>query len=98
MFQPEIPHLIRGRPDERNTVGRAVLRERRVLTQETVTGMDSLGTGRASGIEKLVLPQIAVGGSGATQSDGFVRELHVFRIAVDVGIHRDRADSHAPKS
>ena len=68
------------------------LRERGVLGEEAVAGVDRVGAGLAGDVEQLVLHQVGVAGGRAAERVGLVGDLDVQRVAVGVGIHGDRAD------
>ena len=67
-----------------------------VLGQEPVPGVHGVGPAAAGDVEELVEDQVRLGGRGAAQGEGLVGRLHVQRVAVGVGVHRDRRDARHP--
>ena len=69
-------------------------RERLALGQEAVARMHRLGAGLPAGGDDLVDQQIALRRGRRADMHGLVRHLDVQRVAVGVGIDRDRLDPH----
>ena len=65
------------------------------LGQEAVAGMHGLGAGLAAGLDDLLDHQIAFGGGRRPDQDGLVGHFDMQRVAVGLGIDRDRLDPHA---
>ena len=65
-------------------------RERRVLGEEAVAGMDRLRAGSLGSVEDPVLVQVALGGRPTADQVRLVRIAHVRGIAVDLRIDGDR--------
>ena len=68
------------------------------LGQEAVAGMHRLGAGLAAGLDDLVDHQIAFGGGRRPDQNGLVGHFDMERVAVGLGIDRDRLDPHAAGS
>ena len=68
------------------------------LGQEAVAGMHRLGAGLAAGLDDLVDRQIAFGGGRRPDQNGLVGHFDMERVAVGLGIDRDRLDPHAAGS
>ena len=67
--------------------------EIRVLAEEAVARMDRLGVGHFGGGDDRRHVEVAVLGRGGADADRFVGHRHVFEVAVDGGMHRDRLDA-----
>ena len=65
------------------------------LGQEAVAGMHRLGAGLAAGVDDLVDHEIAFGRRRRPDQDRLVGHFDVQRVAVGLGIDRDRLDPHA---
>jgi hypothetical protein len=66
--------------------------------QEPVAGMHRFGAGAAAGVDDLLDHQIALARRRRPDRHGLVGHFDMERVAVGVGIDRDRLDSHAPGS
>ena len=84
---------VRRGADERNVRGLAHLGEIRILGKESVTGMDRVDVGDFGGADHLRDVQVAFARAGRPDAHGFVGKAHVQRIAVRLGIDRDRGDA-----
>ncbi len=71
-------------------------RELGVLGEESITGMDHVGTGRGGGIEDRVHSEVALARRRRAKPHRVVGETYVRRRAVGVGEHRDRAQAEQP--
>ena len=69
-------------------------REGLALGQKAVARMHRLGAGRLAGLDDLVDQQIALRRRRRADRHGLVGHLDVQRVAVGVGIDRDRLDAH----
>ena len=67
----------------------ALLRELRVLGQETVAGVHSVSTGADSNLNELVHHQVGLCRGGTAESVGFIGELYVLGVAVGVSVDGD---------
>jgi hypothetical protein len=76
--------------DEREPGGVACDSELGPLGKESVAGMNSLGACRQRCVDHGVRPKIALGRRRRSDPNGMVREAHVERIGIDVGVDRDR--------
>ena len=83
----------RGRADEDDAGVLAGLRERRVLGQEAVAGVDRLGAGAAGDIEDLLDVQVVLGGRALAEVVGLVGARDVGRVAVELGVDGDARDA-----
>ncbi len=72
-------------------------REALALGQEAVAGMHRLGAGRAAGVDDQLGIEIAFRRRRRAQPDALVRQEHMRRAGVGVGIDRDRRDPHPPR-
>jgi hypothetical protein len=70
-------------------------RERFTLGQEAVAGMHGFRAGLAAGLDDLVHDEIALGGGRRPDQDGLVGHFDMQRVAVGLGINRDRLYPHA---
>jgi hypothetical protein len=61
--------------------------------QEAIAGVDGVGTGDLGRAQHGWHAQVAVGASGRPDADVFVREAHVQRVLVRLGVHRDGLDA-----
>src|SRR3981081_42605 len=68
------------------------------LGQKPVAGMHRLRAGLAAGLDDLLHHQIAFGGGRRPDQNGVIGHFDVERVAVGLGIDRDRLYSHAPGS
>ena len=85
-----------GRADEGNALGLQRLGKLGVFRQEAVARMHRLGPGRANSLHHLVDDDIGlVRGRGANM-DRLIRHPDMQRMAVGIGIDRDRPDTHFP--
>ena len=82
----------RGRADEHRAAVLERLREGRVLGQEAVSGVHGLGAGALDRVEQLVDREIALGRRTRAEQVGLVGALDVQRVAVELGVDRDRRD------
>ena len=85
----------RGTDEHQARVG-AGLREIGVLGKKSVAGMHGLRAGLAHGVDDGVDAEIAVLCRRRADQHRLVGERDMHRIAIGVGEHRDRAQSHAP--
>ncbi|MGY3233966.1 hypothetical protein ACVMAJ_000856 [Bradyrhizobium sp. USDA 4448] len=69
-------------------------RKRLALGQEAVAGMDRLGAGFSTCFDDLLDHQIALGRSRRADQDGLVGHLDMESVAVGLGIHGNRLNSH----
>ena len=67
----------------------ALLRELRVLRQETVAGVHGVSTGADGNLNELVHHQVGLCRGGTAESVGFIGELYVLGVAVGVSIDGD---------
>ena len=67
----------------------ALLRELRVLREETVAGVHGVSTGADSNLNELVHHQVGLCRGGTAESVGFIGELYVLGVAVGVSIDGD---------
>ena len=82
------------RPDERQAGVAAGTRERRVLGQESVAGMDRVGAGSARDVEDRLDVEVAAGGLVWPEVERLMRLAHVARGTVAVGIDGDGRQPH----
>ena len=68
------------------------------LRQEAVAGMHRLGAGLAAGLDDLLDHQIALGRRRRSDQHGLIGHFDMQRVAVGLGIDRDRLDTHAAGS
>jgi hypothetical protein len=54
--------------------------------------VDRVGAGALGDLEELLLHEVAVPGGRAPERVGLVGDLHVQRVAVGIGVDRDRPD------
>ena len=73
---------------------RARPRERRVLREEPVAGVDRVGAGPARGVDDGVDAQVALRGRARADVDRLVGFAHVPRVAIAVGVDGDRRQAH----
>ncbi len=64
-----------------------------VLGQEAVAGMDRLGAGTLDRVDDLVDRQVALGCRSGPEQVGLVGALDMDGVAVELGVHRNGADS-----
>ena len=65
-----------------------------VLSKEAVAGVDRFGTGLLGGVDDLEDVQVALGRHRGADQEGLVGLAHVRRVAVDLRVDGDRADTH----
>ena len=82
----------RGRADEHDAGLRAGPRERGVLGEKAVPGVDGLGARLAHDLEDPLDVQIRLGRLGRTQEVGLTGAGDVRRVAVELGVDGDRGD------
>ena len=70
--------------------------ERLAFGQEAVARMHGFGAGVAAGLHDTVDHEIGLRRGRRADMDRLVRHLDMQRVAVGVGIDRDRLDAHAP--
>ena len=80
--------------DEHDVVLAAQLRERRVLRQEAVAGMDGLRAGALRGGQDGGDVQVRVARGGRADAHALVGQVHVQRMLVGRGVHGHRLDVH----
>jgi hypothetical protein len=68
-------------------------RERRILGEEAVAGMNRVGAGLLRSVQDPLLVQVALGGRPAADQVRLVRIADVRGIAVDLRIDGDRPDT-----
>jgi hypothetical protein len=93
-----VPHRLDGgggRPDEDQAGRGRRPRERRVLRQEAVAGVDRVGAGGAGGGEDRLDAEVAGGGGRGADPDRLVRLGHVPGAGVGVAVDGDAGDAHA---
>ena len=66
-----------------------------VLGEKSVTGMHGVGARLLAGAEDALDRQVAVGGRRRTDFDPVRRQAHVHRVALGLGVHRNRLEPHA---
>ena len=93
VLQAEDAHLLRRRPDERETRLLAGFREVRVLAEEAVARMNRLRAGAPRGVENLFHEQVAFADRRRPEQNRLIGLAHMDRIRVRLRIHRDRADT-----
>ena len=71
--------------------------EGRALGQEAVAGMHGFGPGRLAGLDDLLGDEIALRRRRRADMHRLVGHLDMHRVAVGVGIDRDRRDPHPPR-
>src|SRR5579883_557105 len=79
-------HRPRIRADEPDVAAFANIGEMGVLSQETVTGMDSVYISNLGGADDAVDSQVTFASGSAANANRFVRQLNVHRIRVGLGI------------
>jgi hypothetical protein len=89
--------LARG-PDEGDARGFTSLDQRETFGQKAVAGVDGLRPTRARRRDNGRSVEVAARGLGRAYAHRRVAGVHVQRVAVGVGIHRHRAQAHAPRS
>ncbi len=70
-------------------------RERRVLGEEPVPGVDRARPGRRGGLQDRLGPQVGVGGGRAADAHRLIGGVHVRGGPVGVGVDGDRLEPHA---
>ncbi len=85
------------RADEDDAGGRAGFGEILVLRQETVARVHGLRAGGLGRIEDPVCHQVGLARRRRADQHRFVGQAHVARVGVGLGVHRHRADAHAPR-
>ena len=96
IFQPHGADRGRRRADEGNAGGQAGLREIGVLGEEAVTGMHAVGAGRLRRGDQPGAREVTLRRRRRPDVNRLVGQPHMQRVAVGVGIDRDRAQAHAP--
>ena len=81
------------RADEDEAGSRDGLGEVGVLGEEAVAGVNRLGAGRSGGVEDRGDIEVALGRGRRADAVRLVGQPHVQRVAVGLGIDRDRADA-----
>src|SRR3984893_9038837 len=95
-----VAHCLDGvgrRTDEHQARVTAGSRERFVLGEKTVTGMDRIGADCLRSRDDRINPQVRLGRQCLADADGLVRLAHMQRLAVGVGIDRDHAIAEAAR-
>ncbi len=87
-------HRLRRGTDENDSGFAAGAGELCVLGEESVTGMDGVGSAAARGFENLGNVEIGLGCLRRTEVLTKVRLAHMESTTVHIGIHRDRLDAH----
>ena len=82
------------RADEHQPIPLAKPGEMRVFRKEAVAGMNRLRAGKLGGGDDAVLMQIALLGRSGADSIAFIRQRHVQRALVRLGVYRDGRDAH----
>src|SRR5258706_9304236 len=98
MLQTELGNLLRGRADEGNAGGLGGCRKARVFTEKSVAWVHGLRPALASGFEHGFGVQVALLGRRWTDAERLVGVEHVLRMAVGLGVNRDRANTQALES
>ena len=83
-----------GRTDEHQPGIEARLREFGVLRQKTVAGMHGLGAGLSRRLDHAFDVEIAVARPRRSEQHGFIGHRDMHRVAIGLGINRDRAQAH----
>ena len=83
----------RARPDELDVASLADFRKVSVLCKEAVAGMNRINVRYFGGRDDRRNIQIALRRRRGADADGFVREAHVKRIAINFGMNGDGADA-----
>ncbi len=83
----------RRRADEHDARVLARLRERRVLGEEAVAGMDRLGAGARRHVEDLLDAQVVVRRRAVAEVVSLVGTLDVRSVAVELRVHGDAGDA-----
>ncbi len=92
-----VAHRLDGldvRPDERDARRLQRLSEGCILGQEAVARMDSLGARLLGGLDNLLHHEIGLRGGRRANQDRLVRHIHMHRVAIRLGIDRNRLDTH----
>ena len=85
------------RADEDQPRGLHRLGEIGVFRQEAIAGVDRVGAGGAGGRKDGVAAKIAFGGGRRADAHRRIGQMHMQRIGIGIGMHRDRPDPHAPR-
>ena len=93
VLQPEAADLIRRRSGERDARALARLGEGRVFAQKSVAGMHRLRAGLLRDFEDARGVQVALACRRRADAHSLIRERDVHRVAVGLGIDRDRSDA-----
>src|SRR5216684_8685768 len=94
VFQTEVAHLLRRRPDEHDPVRQAGFREFRVFAEKSVTRVDGLRARFPRGLQQDRYREIALRGWRRSDERGFVSLVHVRRMPVGLRINGHRSDAH----
>src|SRR5260370_33195954 len=97
MFKSKVLHLRGSRSDKHNSICRTSLCEDRILTEESVTRMNSLCSCFPRSFQQGGYGEIAVRRRWRTDAHRFVRLLHMHRMTVRFGIHANPAHAHLAK-
>ena len=93
VFEPIASIALAGRADEDDPGVLAGLRERRVLGEEAVAGVDRLGARALGDVEDLLDAQVVLRGRPLAEVVGLVGALDVQRVAVELGVDGDERDA-----
>ncbi len=85
-----------GRPDERQFLQQAPLREQGVLGKEPVAGVDRLAVGLEGRLEDRLHLEVRIGAARGAEADRPGRLAQVGRPPVSLGVDRHRLDPQGP--
>ena len=91
---PQLANRVTVRPDELDAVVATGVGELAVLAQETVAGVDRIDIGHLRRGDDAGDGEVGLRARPRADADLFVREVEVARVAVGLGIDRDRIDVH----
>ena len=94
VFEPIWRIALAGGPMKAMPGALAGVRERRVLAEEAVAGVDGVAAGLLRGVDDLVDAEVALGRRGGADRVRLVGDADVERGAVGVGVDGDGGDAH----